>query len=63
MPRTKNPDRPHELRVCIPTSLAERMDKYLHSELEDGVPYGARAELVRTLLVKYLDIVAPEEVE
>lgn len=60
MPRPRNPDPPHELRVYIPSSLAKRMDGFLYSELDGGVPYGARGELVAALLERYLDLVAPE---
>lgn len=59
MPRNKRPDPPIQLRVSIPLSLNQRLEAFLHSELDEGVPYGARSDLVSELLMQYLNLVAP----
>lgn len=63
MPRNKRPDPPVQLRVNVPASVLARVDKFLYSDLDAGVPYGARSDLVTALLVQYLEIVAKEEVK
>lgn len=60
MPRPKSANPPVEIHVSLPGHLVRRMDGFLFSDLEQRVPYGARADLIASLIKNYLDIVAPE---
>jgi hypothetical protein len=57
MPKMPNPNPPRELRISIPSDLADRLDRFLWSDLIGAVPYGARADLFTSLLTNYLNIV------
>jgi hypothetical protein len=57
MPRIPNAVPPHELYITMPQSLYERMERLLRSDLTGTIPYGARSDLIVSLLTNYLDIV------
>jgi hypothetical protein len=57
MPRPKSALPPREIFVSIPAPLYERMERMLKSDLEGKIPYGARSDLIVSLLTNYLNIV------
>ena len=57
MPRAPNVVPPHEIYVTIPQPLYERMERILYSDLQGKIPYGARSDLIVSLLTIYLNIV------
>jgi hypothetical protein len=63
MPRPANANPPREVHVNLPADLAERLDRFLWSDLLGKVPYGARSDLFVSLLTNYLNIVEGEENE
>ena len=54
-------DRPARIHVALPESLLERLDSHLRSQVLDRIPYGARSDLIASLLVRYLDLVEGEK--
>ena len=54
MPRAKKIDHGLKLTVRIPTSVLTLVELELHSDLLGKVPFGARSELVESLLRKWL---------
>lgn len=62
MPRNKRPDPPVMLRVCVPASVLARVNAFLYSDFDNGVPYGARSDLITSLLEQYLTIVESQPV-
>lgn len=53
MPRPKKVDRPVELAISLPSSLATRMELELYSELEGRVPHGARSRFLAGLIEQH----------
>lgn len=60
MPRPPSPNPVKEIHITLPADLVERMDAFLFSDFQDRVPYGARTDLIGSLLRNYLDLVEPE---
>ncbi len=57
MPRPPSPCPPKEVSVMLPQPLAQRLEAFLWSDLEQRVPYGARSDLIVSLLTNYLNLV------
>lgn len=54
MGRRARIDRPIKFGVVVPQSILEKVDQQLYSELEGRVPYGAKSELVTSLMSDWL---------
>jgi hypothetical protein len=54
MPRPKLIDRPRRIETHIPTSLWNRAEKHLFSELEGRIPHGAVSDLFALLLEEWV---------
>lgn len=50
MPRPKKVDRPVEMAISLPRSLAARLELELFSELEGRIPHGARSRFIGQLI-------------
>lgn len=46
-----------KILISLPEDLAARLDLFLFSPLEQKVPYGARSDVIRTLIENYLELV------
>jgi hypothetical protein len=57
MPRPRAAVPPKEIFVSIPGPLYERMEAILRSDLDGKIPYGARSDLIVSLLTNYLNLV------
>lgn len=55
MGRPKLADRPIEKTICLPQSLATKVDLLLYSKLEQRVPHGAWARYIKGLVEKDLE--------
>lgn len=49
--------KPREIYVSIPEDLNQRMETILRSDITGRIPYGARSDLITSLLRNYLDLV------
>lgn len=47
-------DRPIEIPFQIPSSIWEKVNQQLYSEIEGKIPFGARSNLVTELLTEWL---------
>lgn len=54
MGRRKKIDRPREIAFQIPDSIYSKVQAELYSEVEGKVPFGAKSELVSSLLIEWL---------
>ena len=54
MPRPRKAIRPVEKNISLPQDLVTRVDLELYSDLEGKVPFGAKSELVESLLRDWL---------
>ena len=54
MARPKLIDRPRRLEFHIPSSLYERLERQLHSELEGRVPHGAMSDCLSFLVEEWV---------
>lgn len=55
MPRVKKTDRPVHVSVRLPTSIVAKVELELYSDLIGGIPWGAKSELVESLLRGWLE--------
>lgn len=54
MPRAKKIDRPQHVSVRLPTSIVAKVEIELFSDVIGAVPWGAKSELVESLLRRWL---------
>jgi Arc/MetJ-type ribon-helix-helix transcriptional regulator len=54
MPRRKLADPPIEVHLSIPSSLLAQVDKHLIDPIRGKPKYGARSELIKSLLTQWL---------
>lgn len=47
-------DRPRKIEVQVPTSICQKVEEQLYSEIEGKIPFGARSNLVTELLTEWL---------
>lgn len=57
MPKPPSVIPTHELFITMPEPLYQRMEALLRSDLTGTIPYGARRDLIVSLLTNYLNIV------
>jgi hypothetical protein len=54
MPRTKLIDRPRKVEVQIPSSVWDKVQNELYSDVEGKIPFGATSRLATQLFIDWL---------